>query len=187
MAKKNNKKEAKGKEPKKREPTNTGVDLDVLHTLALKQNTVLDISKLLNVDESTVRRLLKEFFPHLEDLKLFKDNRVDIYRSLQSLAAKSLIFKIPLSNVKDLTSLIAMFEEKINLAEGKSTQNIAVGIKIEHLVAEREKVFKYLRDKGVSEEELEVEFNKLIQLPTNLKLPLSELGINLPEMQTPQK
>jgi len=180
---------AKKKETKPKFPTKTKVDLEDLHELAVKENNIADMAKILSVSENTVKRLLAEYFPHLRELRLFKDKniRVNIYRSLQNLAAKSLLVKIPLSNVKDLTSLIAMFEEKISLIEGKSTQNIAIGIKIEHLVAEREKVFKYLRDKGVPEEELELEFNKMIQLPTNLKLPLSEIGINLPEPQTVPK
>ena len=157
--------------------------LERIHELALKQVAPHDIAKTLDLQDFVVYAAITEHFPHLKELKLFKDFKADIFRSLQKKATEWMLEKIPFANLKDLTYLVAILEDKINLLEGRTTQNIGIGIRIEHLVSQKEKLLAYLRNQGVPEYQLEVRLKELLSLPNSASIPLHELGL-APEQPT---
>lgn len=149
--------------------------IEKIHELALKQVTIKDIASATGLETSQVQEVLTSVFPHLKELKLFKDHKPDVFRSIQKKAAEFILQKIPVASLKDLTYLVAILEDKINLIEGKTTQNIGIGIRIEHLVSEKEKVMGKLRDSGVPEHQLEDKLREALQLPPVSSIPIHDL------------
>lgn len=172
---------------KKTTPEITPEILEKVHELALKQVSPADIASTTNLDITQVYAMLTEYFPHLKELKLFKDHKSEIFRSIQKKAAEYILQKIPLASLKDLTYLVAILEDKINLREGKSTQNIAIGLRIEHLVSQKEKVIEHLRSQGVPENMLEDKLKETLQLPVNASIPLHEILPSREDTPLPEK
>ena len=155
--------------------------LEKIHELALKQVSAQDIATTTGLDVIQIYSIITEHFPHLKDLKLFKEFKSDVYRAIQKKASEWILQKIPVASLKDLTYLVAILEDKINLREGKSTQNIGIGIRIEHLVSEKEKLIGNLRSQGVPEHLLETKLTEMLQLPSSVTIPLQEL-LPVPEV-----
>jgi hypothetical protein len=166
----------------------TSEHLEKIHELALKQVAPKDIAQAVGLETVQVYDALTEHFPHLKELKLFKDFKSEIYRSLQKKATEFILQKIPIASLKDLTYLVAILEDKINLREGKSTQNIGIGIRIEHLVSQKEKVLEHLRSQGTPEHMLEDKLKETLQLPYNASIPLQEiLPARQPDTPSPEQ
>ena len=149
----------------------TSEQIEQVHALILKRNSPQEIATLTNLPVPTIRWMIARYFPHLANLTLFSEHKKDIFKGLQSLATGYLIQKMPYAKFDDLLNLLKVLEEKIALLEGRSTSNIGIAIRIEDLVAQKEKMFAQLRDKGIPENEIEVEFQKLTALPPTGTLP----------------
>ncbi|MGQ9571471.1 MAG: hypothetical protein ACUVUQ_11670 [Thermodesulfovibrionales bacterium] len=145
--------------------------IEQVHALLLKHNTSDEISKLLNLPVNTVRKIVARYFPHLKDVTLFSEHKKDIFKGLQSLATGYLIQKMPYASFKDLVDLVKMLEEKVALLEGRSTSNIGIALRIEDLVAKKEEMLNDLRNRGVPENRIEIEFQKLTALPSAGTIP----------------
>jgi hypothetical protein len=149
----------------------TPENLEQLHGLLLKKNTVNEISALMEISPSTVRTLTARYFPHLIYLDLYKEHKKDILRGLQNMAIGYLIQKMPLANFRDIADLLKTLEDKIALLEGRSNFNVGVRIRIEDLVAQKEQMLQQIREQGVPEHQIEKEFQKTTALPYNAMLP----------------
>ncbi len=151
-------------------------EISKMYSMVLKGDTIKDISTELKHTEKTIRVYLDKYFPHLKDISIFKEHKTDVYSGLQQLAVSSLLTKIPQASTKDLTYLIAILEDKIRLRDGLATQKFSLDIKIEDTITRKEHVIHELREKGVAEEAIEVEFQKQVSLDgRSVNLPLTDL------------
>jgi hypothetical protein len=97
------------------------------------------IGEALNLPATAVTRTIDNKFTYVRDLDLYKEYKTSILNAVQHQALKVIVDRIPDANIRDLVGLVSLFEDKINLREGRSTANIALGIKIENLVDVKDK------------------------------------------------
>jgi len=155
----------------------TDKEQDKLYALVLKSNTHQEISTLMKRPIKDIKDSIQKYFPHLKDLALYKAHKTDLFQGVQSMAIRSLIQRLPHANTKDLTYLIAILEDKINLREGRSTSNIALSVRIEDLVEEKERIMNSYRDKGVPEDSLDTKFREHVSLDgKRARLPLKQIA-----------
>lgn len=151
-------------------------EISKMYSMVLKGDTIKDISKELKHTEKTISKYLDEYFPHLKDIEIFKEHKSDVYSGLQQLAVSSLLSKIPHASTKDLTYLIAIMEDKIRVRDGKSMGKFSLDIKIEDIITRKEHIIHELKQKGVADEAIDVEFQKTVSLDGRaVNLPLTDL------------
>jgi hypothetical protein len=126
-----------------------------VYELVLKGNTFDEIGKVLDIDVSTVDAIIERRFPHLRDLAVYKEYKTDILQGLQQHAITHLLKKVPWMPGDKLTDLICKLEDRINLREGRSTSNVSIVMKMEHLIEEKAKREQDLKDAGIPEHRVE--------------------------------
>jgi DNA-binding CsgD family transcriptional regulator len=160
------------------------VDIEQVYKLTLKKNTPAEIALIMGCSDTHVRNIIDEHLPFLKDLDIYEKHKTDIMKGVQKMSLNYLIKKMPNASFKDLTYFFAIVEDKINLREGKSTQNIGIGlnIRLEDLVTKKEKMEKELLSSGIAHSQLAYEITKKVALPEITNLPFYELREgNLPK------
>ena len=151
--------------------------IEQIHSLVLKSNTPQDIAALTSIPLSKIRQAIARYFPHLAHLQLYKEHKKDIFRGLQSMAVGYLIQKMPYAAFNNIVDLLKVLEDKIALLEGRSNFNLGINVRIEDLVAQKEKMLNELRKQGIPENQIENEFRKLTNLPAQAALPAPQATI----------
>lgn len=149
-----------------------------VYRLKLKKNNDADIARLLNISEEEVAKIMREKLPFLKDLDVYDAHKTDLWKGAQKMALGSLMSKIPTASFKDLTYFLAISEDKINLREGRSTQNIGIGlnIRLEDLVNKKEQMVKSLKKEGVPDHLIAEKMGERLALPHEVsRLPVDKL------------
>lgn len=152
--------------------------VEQVYKLVLKKNTPAEIAAIAEVSETTVRNIINTHLPFLKDLDIYEEHKTDILKGVQKMSLNYLIKKMPNASFKDLTYFFAITEDKINLREGRSTQNIGIGlnIRLEDIVKKKEGIKRELLNSGVPHYMIEDKIAERVALSQELvSLPVKEL------------
>lgn len=110
-----------------------------MYSLTLKKNTPAEIGTILGKSEDCIRDAIARHFPYLKDLDLYDSHKTDILKGIQKHIASHLLANARTANFRDLAFAFSMLEDKIALREGRTTQNIGIGlnIRLEDLVKQK--------------------------------------------------
>lgn len=126
-----------------------------IYAFILRGNSIVDAAKVFNLSEVTIHNIIKKDFPHLRDVDILKGDKANVFESIQSVAISYILKKMPNATFKELITLLTELEDKIRLIRGQSTANMALNIRHESIISDKEKLESRLIENGVPKHLLE--------------------------------
>jgi hypothetical protein len=158
-----------------------------LYKHKLRKLSYEEISTLENIPVKTVDNIFSTHLSFLRDVDVYEEHKTDILMGLQKMCVGLMIKKADKATFRDLSTAFGILEDKLNLRQGKATQNIAVGmsIRLEDLVTRKERLEKNLLEQGVCRTELPAAIeSKLLEDKKNIIIPAETVtnreGITVP-------
>lgn len=145
-----------------------------IYSSLARGNSYQETAGLLDLDTDAVGRYAEKHFPHLKDLDIYTENKVNILEGVQQAAMNSLLPKIPHATVKDLTNLIAIVQDKIQLLTGGPTQNIGMAIRVEDIAKRKEGIMRKLEASGCSPHEIDAKVRENAALPGKVEIEVAK-------------
>lgn len=139
------------------EPTEiTQEVIEKVYKRRLKKMTAEEIAEVEGLAVDTVNYISKTYLSFLKDLDMYEEHKTDIFMGLQKMIVGLMLKKADKATFRDLSTAFGILEDKLNLRQGKSTANIAVGmtIKLEDLVTRKEQLEKSLLAQGICRTEI---------------------------------
>lgn len=127
------------------------------------------IAKLQGVSKQSVEARLSKFLRLLSNYELvdeYENSRGNILSSAELELLYNLLdpAKLKKAGLSDVSRAFAQVANQRRLTRGEATQNLGINVRIEDIVTLKEKKIRELKDKGVSEHQLESEFAKEVSI-----------------------